>query len=518
MAAKIKNILMNLKDLILQRLYAFSHYIRRHKYAKRILDYTQPRLQWLSLHFTMWIKSFNQNDPEIEFYPAALEILETPPSPLGRAISAVIISFFLLALAWACIGTVDIIATAQGKIIPTGRTKIIQPLESGVVRSIHVHDGQEVKAGDILIEIDSTINESERDRLHSEYMTAALDTARLKAALSMDNDVESKFTPPEDASESQIATQKSLLTHQLEEIHAKLTGIDRQIAQNEGNLAAVSATINKLTESIPMLEERTKMHKTLSDKGYGSKLDTLTAQQDLVEHVQELNVQKGRLAEATGALESLKEQRKQAQAEYQHNNLDKLADSEQRAASLKEQWLQASQKFRLQTLKSPVDGTVQQLAVHTEGGVVTSAEALMAIVPADSHIEIEAMVSNRDIGFVHEGQEVEVKVDTFNFTRYGLLHGHVISVSQDAIARSKPDDKSSRSVGAENDSSELQGQELVYAARISLEETSMDIDGRMVGLTPGMAVTAEIKTGSRHIISFLLSPLHRHMQQSMREQ
>ncbi len=484
MLDKLKAFFISFVEWVIPKLKYCWDYLCRNKYISRARDYLEPRIQWLSLHFMMWVRSFNRNDPEIEFYPAALEVLETPPSPVGRATSMVIIAFFVLTLAWACIGTVDIIATAQGKIIPTGRTKTIQPLESGVVRSIHVHDGQEVKAGDILIEIDSTINESERDRLHSEYMTAALDTARLKAALDMDNDAESKFVPPEDASESQIATKKSLLANQIEEIRAKLTAIDRQIAQNEGNLAAVSSTIDKLTESIPMLEERTKMRKSLSDKGYGSKLETLASQQDLVEHTQELNVQKGRLAEATGALESLKEQRKQAEAEYQHSNLDKLADSEQRAASLKEQWLQASQKFRLQTLKSPVDGTVQQLAVHTEGGVVTSAEALMAIVPADSHIEIEAMVSNRDIGFVHEGQEVEVKVDTFNFTRYGLLHGHVISVSQDAIARSKPDDKSSRSVGAENDSSELQGQELVYAARISLEETSMDIDGRMVGLLP----------------------------------
>ena len=163
---------------------------------------------------------------------------------------------------------------------------------------------------------------------------------------------------------------------------------------------------------------------------------------------------------------------------------------------------------------------MQQLAIHTEGGVVTPAQTLMAIVPADSRIEIEAMVSNRDIGFVTAGQEVEVKVDTFNFTRYGLLHGKVISVSQDAIMRSKPNDKSDekKQTGAESESSEPQGQELVYAARIELTQTQMNIDGRMVNLTPGMATTAEIKTGSRRIISYLLSPLRKHTQQAMREQ
>ena len=492
--------------------------------ATRIYAWLQtrmaPRLRWLLLHFMTWVRSFNRNNPEVEFYPAALEVLETPPSPIGRATAGVIMLFFLIALAWAAIGSVDIIATAQGKIVPTGRTKVIQPLEAGVVRTIHVQDGQSVKAGDVLIEIDSTINESERTRLHEELITSELDVARLKAVLSTSEDPAKEFVPPQDATPSQIETQKSLLTNQLDEMHAKLSGLDRQIAQNQGNLAAVSATIKKLTQSIPLLEQRSQMHQYLSGKGYGSKLDTLTTQQDLVEHKQELEVQKGRLAEATAGVASLQEQRKQAEAEFRHTNLDKLSEAEQKAASLHEQWLQASQKFRLQTLTAPVDGTVQQLAVHTEGGVVTPAQTLLAIVPADSHIEIEAMVSNRDIGFVRAGQDVEVKVDTFSFTRYGLLHGSVVSVSQDAIMRDTHEEKNSdkKSIGAENETSEPQGQELVYTARIALTQTQMDIDGRMVNLTPGMAITAEIKTGSRHIIEYLLSPLRKHTQQALREQ
>jgi hemolysin D len=197
-----------------------------------------------------------------------------------------------------------------------------------------------------------------------------------------------------------------------------------------------------------------------------------------------------------------------------------LAEAEQKSTSLHEQLLQAAQKYRLQTLTAPVDGTVQQLAVHTEGGVVTPAQVLMSIVPADSHLEIEAMVSNKDIGFVHAGEDAEVKIDTFTFTRYGLIHGKVQSVSQDAIVREKPqgtpDDK--HHTGDESDSSEPAGQELVYSARVSLDKTQMQIDDRLVNLGPGMAVTVEIKTGSRHIIEYLLSPLLRHKQQAMREQ
>jgi hemolysin D len=474
---------------------------------------------------TSWLHSIPQSriltghTDELEFLPAAIEIVETPPRPAGRIIAALLIAFFVIALLWACIGTVDIIATAQGKIVPTGRTKIIQPLESGVVHAIHVQDGQKVKAGDVLIEIDTTISASERDRLKGDYIQAMLDTARLKAALELDGDPLERFTAPEGATDTQVTLQKTLLSNQVDEIRAKLSDLDHQIAQNTGNKDAVTATIAKLTQSIPYLEKRADARKSLLDKGYGSKLDYLTIEQDLVEHQQELEVQKGRLVEAEGTLASHQQQRRQAEDEYRHGILKDLADAEQKSTSLHEQLLQAAQKYRLQTLTAPVDGTVQQLAVHTEGGVVTPAQVLMSIVPADSHLEIEAMVSNKDIGFVHGGQDAEIKIDTFNFTRYGLIHGKVASVSQDAIIREKPQGTNGEKqrAGDESDSSEPEGQELVYSARVSLDKTQMQIDDRLVNLGPGMAVTVEIKTGSRHIIEYLLSPLLRHKQQALRE-
>ena len=156
--------------------------------------------------------------------------------------------------------------------------------------------------------------------------------------------------------------------------------------------------------------------------------------------------------------------------------------------------------------------------MHTIGGVVTPAQNLLVLVPADSHLEIEAMVLNRDIGFVHPGQSAEIKVDAFNFNRYGLVEGKVISISPDAITREKPADKTNTSQsGAEDESSEPSNQELVYAARVSLARTDMQVEDRMVNLGPGMAVTVEIKTGSRRIISYLLSPLLRYKQEALRE-
>lgn len=453
---------------------------------------------------------------EMEFLPAALEIVETPPNPAARVISHAIIAFLLIALLWSIFGSVDIIATAPGKIVPTGRTKTIQPLETGVVHAIHVQDGQAVKAGEVLIEIDTTISAAERDRLKNDHMQALLDVARLKAALILDGDALTVFHPPEDASAAQSELQKKILSNQLDEIHAKLADLDHQIAQNTGNRDAVASTITKLTESIPYLQKRADARKSLLGQGYGSKLEYLTIQQELVEHEQELAVQQGRLKEAEAAIDAHREERKHAEGEYRHTVLKELAEAEQKAASLQEQLTQAAQKYRLQTLTAPVDGTVQQLAVHTEGGVVTPAEAVLSIVPADSHLEIEAMVSNKDIGFVHTGEEAEIKIDTFNFTRYGLISGKVQSVSQDAITHQK---RSSQPGGEQDsDSSEPTGEQLVYSARVSLDKTQMDIDGKTVNLAPGMAVTVEIKTGSRHIIEYLLSPLLKHKQQAFREQ
>lgn len=307
---------------------------------------------------------FKAPDAETEFLPASLEIVETPPSPASRLIAAALIAFFAIALLWAGFGKIDIIATASGKIVPTGRTKLIQPFETGVVRAIHVQDGQAVTKGDVLLEIDTTINEAEQKRLQQEYVEAALDAARLRAALMISVDAEPELKPPEEATPQQVETARTLLTSQLHEIRAKLESLDQQTAKEDANRAAVDATIAKLTESIPMLEKRTAMRKTLADKGYGSKLDYLSTQQDLVEHQHELLVQQSRLAEAAGSAASLRQQRAQAEAEYKRTTLSDLQTAAQKAASLHEQAIEADQKYRLQTLTAPVDGTVQQLAVH----------------------------------------------------------------------------------------------------------------------------------------------------------
>lgn len=442
------------------------------------------------------------------FLPAALEIVETPASPLGRSTAYAIIALFCIAMVWSYVGRVDIVASAKGKVFPSGRSKVIQPFETGVVRAIHVHDGKVVKAGDVLIELDPTINDAESRHYQSDLLAAELDAARLRAELSEHDPLEN-FHPPEGAPAEMVAVQRQFLLDQIGQQQAKIAVLDKQKMQKQAEHDTTEATIEKLQASLPILKERADIKKQLLDHGTGSKANYLEIQQLVVEGEHELDVQQRHLDEATAAMATIAEQRVETDEEFRRDRSSELAEAERKAGGLKEDFIKAQRRVSLQALTSPIDGTVQQLAVHTVGGVVTPAQSLMTVVPLDSRLEVEAMVQNRDVGFVYPGQDAAIKVDAFNFNRYGLLKGKVVSVSSDAITQNKSPEqqKTDRETGGQDDSSEPVTQELVYAARIALDTSTMDIDGKQLELTPGMAVTVEIKTGSRRIIEFLLSPL-----------
>ena len=457
-----------------------------------------------------------RNDYELAFLPAALEIAETPPSPLGRAVGATIIAIFCVAIAWATFGKVDIVATAYGKIVPSGRTKLIQPLDTGVVRAIHVHDGQRVKAGESLIELDPTMTTAEQDHLRGDLVAAQLDVARLRAALSQGTDPLAHFQPPKGATAKQIEMHRQFLISETSEQQAKLSELDKQTSEKQAERSTVAATIAKLQATIPLLQQRVDVRKYLFDKGLGSKLTYLTEQQDLVGQQQDLPIEQGKLQAADAGLAAIKETRDRTVAEFQRALYEKLATAEQKEAGLAQDLIKAERRTKLQDLVSPVNGIVQQLSVHTVGGVVTPAQVLAVIVPLNSRLEIQATLSNDDIGFVHVGQKADIKVRTFNFTRYGLLHGRVLEVSPDAITRAG-DNNSPSGRNASQNNDQQHDQDLAYGARISLDRHQMKIGKDMVDLSPGMAVTVEVKTGSRRIIGYLLSPLSKYEHDVLRE-
>jgi hemolysin D len=352
----------------------------------------------------------------------------------------------------------------------------------------------------------------------SDLISAELDIARLRAAIAADINPAADLTPPAGASQRLVEMHRQFLASQKAEHAAKLAEIDRQLAQKDAERETIAATIAKFNATIPLLQERVDVRKYLYDKAIGTKIIYLTEFQDLVGQQHDVLVQQSRLREAEAAAAGLTQAKFKVEAEYRHTLYDNLAKAEQRAGGLAQDVIKGEQKAKQQILTAPVDGVVQQLAVHTIGGIVTPAQTLAALVPLDANLEIEAMVLNRDIGFIVPGQSVAIKIDTFNFTRYGLLDGRVLSISRDAITRDRHEDRANdQSAGAESASSEPRGQELLYAARVNLDRSVMEVEGRPVQLSPGMAVTVEIKTGSRRIISYLLSPLMRYNQEVLRE-
>ncbi len=451
---------------------------------------------------------------ELVFLPAAVEVVETPASPVGRGVALTLMAVVVGALVWAWFGHVDTVAVAQGRIIPGGKVKTIQPLESAVVASIHVEEGQAVEAGDLLLTFDPTEQQADKGQVERELTEASLETCRLEATLEVlaktgDQDdpadelfdqvmAEDAWIDPDDpALLPLILTQRARMREDLTASLARLVAYDKKIEQQLAGQRAIYADIRRFEQIIPLLTKRAAGLAGLLEDGMTERWRWLEVQQELIESREQLDASRHRLREAAAAIESLSEEREDAEASHRQQLLADLAAARTQADLNRLALQKAEQWEQRQSLKSPVDGIVQQLQVHTIGGVVTPAEPLMIIVPRDAPLEIEAMALNKDIGFIEEGQPAEIKIEAFPFTRYGLIDGEIIQVSADAVA------------------DEQLG--LVYPLKASMAQTDILVDNRYVNLTPGMAVGVEVKTGQRRIIEFFLSPFLKYQDEAMRE-
>lgn len=428
-----------------------------------------------------------------EFLPAVLEIQQAPPSPIGRAVLWTILAAFTAGVMWATFGWIDIVATAQGKIIPSGYSKIIQPYEAGVIAAIHVQDGQVVSKGEVLIDLDPTQNRADHDRVLNEYRAAKVEAARLRALIAGSE----TFQAPSDSDPQYILLQQQLLRDQLAEFQARVAAAQHLIDQRKAARDQTKENLRRLETTVPMEAERAEAYKRLLEHDAVTKMDYMQAEEQRIDKTQELAGQKSRLQQDMAALAEAEKNYRALVSEFQQTKQVELSTLETKAASLVQDVTKAGQKADLQRLVSPIDGVVQQLAVHTVGGIVTPAQELLTVVPQDHPVEVVAQVENKDVGFVKEGQPVEIKIETFTFTLYGTIPGSVLSVSDDAAPIEK--------VG------------LVYPTRVSMDRVTVEVEGRQVKLSPGMAVTVEIKTGQRRIIEYLLSPLLKSVKESMRE-
>ena len=447
-------------------------------------------------HFTYFWQNRHQitlpdfKPHESEFLPAALSLQAAPVSPLTRLIARMLICIIAFVLLWSTLGKMDVIVNASGKIIPSERIKSIAAVETARVDRLYVQEGQAVSAGDPLIDLDARMSERERDKAIGDRDSARLQVARSRALLaSTDENKLQPLTGVEGISQDRIRDAQSHLLSQWLDYEAKQRRFNGEIA--------------RYSRQLPLIAQRAKDYKELAKNHDISVHSWLEKEQDKAEV-------EGKLADATN-------QRNALIAETRKGAQDQLNEGLKFAASSDQDAQRAMAHSDLLKLTAPVNGTVQQVTVHTVGGVVQAAQPIMVIVPKQDQVEIEAFIENKDIGFIREGQEAQVKIETFDYTKYGTIQGRVLHVSKDAI-----DPNGTAAIDMlQNKDKQKKDQDkpkgAVYSVKVLLDQKSMSIDGRIVPLSPGMSVSIEIKTGSRRIIEYFLSPLIRHSRESLNE-
>jgi hemolysin D len=422
---------------------------------------------------------------ERAFLPAALSLQETPVHPAPRRFAIAICSLFLIAVVWSIFGRIDIVAVAPGRIVVSERTKVIQPLEVSVVRAILVKDGDRVQAGQVLVELDATRASADQASV-TEQLSAATDEAERAQALL--NALAGGRVPTGGSPRLQA---------EWSDITAKRARLLAELSRRQAEIDTVKASIAKLQATLPLARQREADFEALARQGFVAGHANQDRTRERIELEQELATQQARLRETEAALFESRQQLAAFLAETQRALSDRRAEALLKQAQLAQENTKAQQRTELTRLTTPTAGTVQQLAIHTPGGVVTEAQPLMVIVPDDAEVTAEVTIDNKDIGFVSPGQKAAIKLETFPFTKYGTVPAEVTWVTADAVNDEKK--------GA------------IFPATLKLKAHQIDVDGKPIRLAPGMNLTAEIKTGKRRVIEYLLSPVQRNLKEGLRE-
>lgn len=436
-----------------------------------------------------------------DFLPPSLEVLEKPPHPAPRVLLWVTVAIFVVGVAWAVLGKVDIVTSAEGKIIPGGKVRVIQPLEKGVVSAILVKDGEFVTQGQPLVELDQTQNAADLSRTRNElsFVTHRLARRRvLSEWLGQENPLTLTFASMrEQISERNLSVDARLLYEEWHSLVVDIETLRSQLAERQSELNTSKIIIQQYNATLPLLQSRVDAIKYLYEQRVVARMEYLTLEEERQRQLHALEAEVSRSEQLASAITSVERQIAATKAKNLSEVLVQVDDLERQRESLEQELAKLTDIGKKMILTSPVDGTVKGLAINTVGGVVNEAEVLMEVVPLDEVLEVEAFVGNQDIGYVMEEQSAEVKIHTFPFTRYGVIAAKVESIAKDATVDEK--------------------QGLIYRTRLSLAENTLMVDGRQTQLMPGMAVTAEITTGKRRLIEFFLAPLLRAKQESLRE-
>ena len=433
---------------------------------------------------------------EDDFSPVALEVLDQPPAPFARAALLLILLLALILLAWSALAKVDIVVSATGVVVPRGKVKVIQPMEGGRVTAIHVRDGQQVRRDEVLVTMDSTESQADLTTIRQELESAALSAMRLRAQLSGD---ESLFQPGPESRAAEVKLQRDLLRESLLTEKARQAAMANELSRNQAERESLMASVDKQERALPLLKKMHEKKRHMLRKGLIPEIEYIQAQMAFDDASGNLEAEKGRLRAAEAQLAKAMQESQLEEREKKRDLLAELSEALNRRDTLTQELAKAANKQEYSELRAPIDGFVQQLAIHTIGGVVTPAQTLMVIVPLDDGLEVEAKVLNKDIGLIAGGQQVSVKVTAYPYTRYGDTAGGIEWVAQDAVMDEQ--------LGP------------IYPGRISLQSTRLPrlVDRREGLLSPGMTVTTDIKVGKRRVIEFFLTPILRYTKESFRE-
>lgn len=398
-----------------------------------------------------------ENDDSYEFLPIISEIEESPVNPLGRTTFGILISLIFITILWLFLGKVDIVVTARGKVIPDGEIKIIQPLETGVVKDILVKEDDFVRKGQTLIEIDTSTTQPQLQSLQANLDYINTERQRLKGETV--KGAENSYTQNELAKSAYADLQNQLAAknHEIKRLREDVTNYQKQLTLN--------------------IDKERRMQ-DVADIISQNELDKVRAENmDYRSRIASLNQQ----------IRAVQKEADYIRTNFRTQNLIQLADRDKQANELDASIKEIEFKKQQQNIVSPVDGYVNTMLVHTIGGVVTPAEKVISVVPANSPLSIKVSVLNKDIGFIKEGMPVQVKIDTFDFQKYGMIEGIVKKVSKDSIEDEK--------------------QGLIYDVFVTPVTKTLKVDGKEQPISIGMGLSAEIKTGKRRIIEFFIYPI-----------
>ncbi|MEM6603806.1 MAG: HlyD family type I secretion periplasmic adaptor subunit [Pseudomonadota bacterium] len=439
----------------------------------------------------------NEKDPT-EFLPGGLAVRETPPHPAPRIFLYVVFAIIVFVLLWAILGKTEVVAVANGTIIPSDKSKIIQVFDRATVEKIYVRDGDKVKKGDTLIDLDRGLLKADLERAESEMSYNRAQALRVEALISaIEQEKEPIFEPGPDIPEVTAQKARQRLMGDYRNLQSKLQENRARIKVSEQEIKSFRNAIGQRRRLMKVKSQRLENYKTLAAENYLPQNRYLEIQEEVLTLQTEIRNLSDRVAEKNAQIVGLKSEADVLIAQTKLSAAEEAQEARRNIQSLIEQVKKAEINLKTTRLKAPVAGTVQQLSVNTVGGVVTPAQPVLVIVPEDAPLEAEVTYLNKDIGFIETGQDVHIKIASFPYTKYGMIDGTVSVVSGDAIEDEK--------LG------------FVYKGRVKIHQSTIRVGKKDVPLVPGMQVTAEIKTDERRLIEYFLSPIMVHTDQAFRE-